>query len=232
VRPDAFVRSLLEEAQDLNQYAFALGALAHYAADTRGHRLGINRAVPLLYAKLHRKYGDAVTYEEKPSAHLKTEFSFEVVEVAKERYAPDAYRDFIGFEVADPLLERAFEETYGIKLRDIFTDLDRALNSYRYSVSTLIPKATKIAWVLKKGEIQHDLPSMTQRQFLYNLSRASYEKRFGRDYDRPSAGERFLAFIVRILPKIGPLKALAFKTPTPQTELMFMESFNAALANY
>ena len=235
VRSGDFIHALLRDAEsdrDLNEYAFALGSLAHFASDNDGHRIAVNRAVPLLYPKVEKKVGFVATYEDDPAAHLKTEFSFDVLEVAKERYAPDAYRDFIGFEVAAPLLERAFQETYGVSLRSVFSDFDRALNSYRYDVSTLIPKATKIAWVLKQDEIHHDVPSMTQQQFLYNLSRASYEKNYGRTYDRPSAGERFLAFLIRILPKIGPLSALKFRTPTPQTELLFMESFNAALTNY
>lgn len=235
VRSGDFIEALLHDAatdHDLNEYAFALGALAHYASDVNGHRIAVNRAVPLLYPSVEKKVGFVATYEDNPGDHLKTEFGFDVLEVAKERYAPDAYRDFIGFEVAGPLLERAFQETYGFSLRSNFQDYDRALNSYRYDVSSLIPKATRIAWVLKRDEIQRDLPSMSQQQFLFNISRASYEKRFGTNYRRPSAGEKFLAFVIRILPKIGPLRALSFKTPTPQAELMFMESFNAALANY
>ena len=63
---------------------------------------------------LKKKYGDVVTYEQNPLAHVKTEFGFDVLEVAKQRYAPDSYHDFIGFEVDAPLLEQAFRETYGL----------------------------------------------------------------------------------------------------------------------
>ena len=38
VRTGDFVANLIGEAQNLDEYAFALGALAHYAADTQGHR--------------------------------------------------------------------------------------------------------------------------------------------------------------------------------------------------
>jgi hypothetical protein len=55
--------ALLRDAKDLNGYAFALGSLGHYAADMDGHRLAVNRAVPVLYPKLKKKYGDFVTYE-------------------------------------------------------------------------------------------------------------------------------------------------------------------------
>lgn len=39
VRSGDFVLALIAESRDLNEYSFALGALAHYAADTSGHRL-------------------------------------------------------------------------------------------------------------------------------------------------------------------------------------------------
>jgi len=232
VRSGDFIQALLRDANDLQEYAFALGALSHHAADNEGHRLAVNLAVPLLYPKLKKKYGSMVDYEQDPAAHLKTEFGFDVVEVAQERFAPDAYRDFIGFEVAQPLLDRAFRETYGLELASVLENEPRAIGSYRHAISSTIPKATRVAWVLKKDEIQRDIPSMTRERFLYNLSRASYEKNWGKDYRTPGAGEKFLAFLFRLIPKIGPLKALALRTPTPEAQQLFEHSFNATLAQY
>jgi len=231
-RTGDFVLALLRDSQDLNGYSFAIGALAHYAADDDGHRLGINPSVPILYPKLRERYGNIVTYEEDPLAHIKTEFGFDVLQVARQRYAPDSYRDFIGFQVDMQLLEQAFHETYGLQLRSVLPDETKVIGSYRRDVSRLIPKATRIAWTLKKKEIQTDEPSITKRKFLYNLSRASYEKNWGQDYQKPTAFERFLAFLYRLLPKFGPLKVLQLRTPTPQTEHMFEASFNAALDRY
>jgi Zinc dependent phospholipase C len=231
VRSGEFIQTLLRDPQDLNEYAFALGALAHYAADDDGHR-AVNRAVPLLYPQLGKKYGSVVTYEDDPAAHLKTEFGFDVLEIAKGRYAPDAYHDFIGFEVAKPLLERAFQDTYSIPLTSVFSDLDRAIGSYRYTVHSTIPKAVRIAWVLKKDEIQHSTPGMTRKKFLYNMSRASYRKQWGKNYQKPGPGTKVVALIISVIPKIGPLKALSLRMPTPQTEAMFMDSFNKALDQY
>ena len=232
VRGGDFIIAMIRDSQDLNEYAFALGALAHYAADNNGHRIAVNLAVPMLYPKLQKKYSNVVTYEDDPTAHLRAEFGFDVLEVAKERYASDAYRNFIGFGVSKELLERAFQDEYSLPLRAVFTDFDRAVGSYRYSVRTLIPEATRIAWQIKKDEIQHDVPGTTLRKFQYNLSHASFEKEWGKNYDQPSAWDKFLAFVIRVTPKIGPLKVLAFQTPTPQMERMFMESFNVALAEY
>lgn len=232
VRSGDFVLALLRDSKDLDGYAFALGALAHYAADNDGHPLGTNRAVPLLYPKLKKKYGDLVTYEEDPLAHVKTEFGFDVLEIAHGRYAPDNYHDFIGFGVSVPLLEQAFQETYGLDLKTVLSDEDKVLGSYRHDVSQLLPKATRIAWSLKKNDIMKDQPSITRKKFLYNLSRASYQKNWGKQYQPPTFGERFLAFLLRILPKIGPLKVLQLKTPTPETEKLFEASFNATLDRY
>jgi zinc dependent phospholipase C len=231
VRSGEFIQALLRDAQGINEYAFALGALAHYAADDDGHR-AVNRAVPMLYPRLRKEYGPVVTYEDDPTAHLKTEFGFDVLEVAKGQYAPDAYRDFIGFEVARPLLERAFQDTYSLPLKYVFPDLDRAIGSYRYTVHKTIPKAVRVAWVLKKDEIQRGQPGMTRKKFLYNMSRASYRKRWGRNYQAPGEGTKVVAFIIKLVPKVGPLRALSLHMPTPQTEAMFRDSFNRALDQY
>ena len=232
VRSGDFVVAMLRDSKDLNEYAFALGALAHYAADTDGHRLGTNRAVPVLYPKLKKKHGDSVSYEDDPLAHVKTEFGFDVLEVAKERYAPDSYHDFIGFQVAAPLLEEAFRETYGLDLKSVLANEDKALGSYRRDVSKLIPRATRVAWTLKKNEIQKDVPGITRRKFLYNLSRSSYEHQWGKEYQRPTFWDHVLALLYKILPKFGPLRVLQLKTPTPETEHMFQASFNATMDRY
>jgi len=232
VRSGDFIQALLRDAKDVNEYAFAVGALAHYAADNDGHRIGTNRAVPILYPGLRKKYGDSVSFEDNKLAHVKTEFGFDVLEIARERYAPDSYHDFIGFEVSRPVLEQAFLETYGLELKDVLVNEDKALSSYRHDVGNLIPKATRIAWHLKKDEIKDDIPNATKRKFLFNLSRSNYEREWGKDYRKPSPYERFLAFLFKLIPKFGPLKILQFRTPTPQTEQMFEASFNATLDRY
>jgi hypothetical protein len=233
VRSGDFILALLRDANDLDGYAFALGSLAHYAADNDGHRNRTNRATPLLYPKLKKKYGDRVTYEEDLLAHVETEFGFDVLEVARGRFAPDSYHDFIGFGVSVSLLEQAFQETYGLELKTVFSDEDKVLGSYRYDISQLLPKATRIAWSLKKDEIMKDQPSTTKKKYLCNLSRASYQKNWGKKYQPLAFGDRFLGFLVTMIPKIGPLKVLQLRTPTPETERMFeATSFNASLDRY
>jgi len=232
VRSGDFVIALIRESQDLNEYAFALGALAHYAADNNGHRLGTNVAVPVLYPDLGRRFGKTVTYWDNPLSHLRTEFGFDVLQVAQGRYASDQYRKFIGFKVSKPVLERAFLDTYDIELKDIFKSLDLALGTYRYSTSSVIPGMTKVAWQLKKDTLIKEIPGITKKKFLYNLSRSSYEKDFGKMYQRPGFKTRLISWFLRIMPKSGPFKGLAFKAPTPAVEKMFMASFNATVDSY
>jgi hypothetical protein len=229
VRSADFVQALLDESRDLNELAFALGAVSHYGADIEGHSIAVNRAVPILFPKLQRQFGNEVTYADNPPAHLKTEFGFDVLQVARGHYAPKAYHDFIGFEVSKDLMDRAFQKTYGLKLKDLFRTLDLSLGSYRYSVSRMLPNVTKIAWSLKSKEILKDQPTISRKQFLYNIKRASYEKEWGRTYERPGFGARFFAFVLRLMPRIGPFRGLAFKVPTPQTEKMFEDSFDATV---
>ncbi|MDP9115315.1 MAG: zinc dependent phospholipase C family protein [Acidobacteriota bacterium] len=232
VRSGDFVVALIRESQDLNEYAFALGALAHFAADNNGHRLGTNVAVPVLYPELRRQFGGTVTYWDNPLSHLRTEFGFDVLQVAQGRYASDQYRKFIGFKVSKPVLERAFAETYGIEMKDIFKSLDLALGTYRYSTSSVIPGMTKVAWQLKKDTFIKEIPGITKKKFLYNLSRSNYEKDFGKMYQRPAFKTRLISWFLHIVPKSGPFKGLAFKAPTPEVEKIFMASFNATVDNY
>jgi hypothetical protein len=232
VRSGDFVAALIRDSTNLNEYAFALGALAHYCGDNDGHKIAVNLSVPILYPNLRKKFGDVVTYDQNPGDHLKTEFGFDVVQVAQGHYAPSAYHDHIGFEVSNDLLAKAFQETYSIELTSLFSDYDLAIGSFRHDVSSLIPKATVIAWQMKKDEILKDTPGITKQQFIYNISQSSYRKDWSNRYQAPGFGTKFLAFLIRLIPKVGPFRTLAFHTPTPATEKMFMESFNQAIKDY
>ena len=232
VRSGDFIQALLRESQNLEEYAFALGALAHYAADNNGHRIAINPGVPLLYPKLEREFGPTVTYWDDHASHMRTEFGLDVLQVAGGHYAPNQYHKFIGFEVSKPVLERAFLHTYGIELKDVFKSLDLALGTYRYAVSSVIPSMVRVAWDIKKDQLIKATPGLTRKKFLYNISRSSYEKEWGKQYHRPGVGTRIVAWFIRILPKVGPLKSLQFRPPTPEVERMFMASFNATVDTY
>jgi hypothetical protein len=231
VRSGDFVRELRLESQDANEYAFALGALSHYASDIAGHP-AVNQAVSAHYPKLRAKYGLSVKYAEDKTAHLRTEFGFDMVQVAKNRYASEQYHDFIGFKVSKPLLERVFPVVYGVELKDVLPNVDLAIGSYRFFISRLIPEMTQVALRTHKKDMMGEMPTAAKRKFLYRLSRSDYEKEWGKDYPKPGFGIRFLSALLHYFPKIGPFKALAFNNPTPQTEELYFKSINMSVDQY
>src|ERR1700682_2586633 len=157
VRSGDFVHEMLLESADVNEYAFALGALAHYTSDITGHP-AVNQAVAIEYPKLRAKFGKSVRYAQDKTAHLKTEFGFDTVQVAKNRYASQQYHDFIGFQVSKPLLERVFPVVYGVELKEVLTREDLAIGSYRYSISHLIPEMTQVALRTHKKDMMRETP--------------------------------------------------------------------------
>jgi hypothetical protein len=231
VRSGDFVQELLLQSQDANEYAFALGALAHYASDIAGHP-AVNQAVSIQYPKLRAKYGNSVRYAQDHTAHLKTEFGFDMVQVAKNRYASQQYHDFIGFQVSKPLLERTFPMVYGLELKDVLTHEDLAIGSYRFAVSRMIPEMTKIALRTHEKDMMKETPDFAKKKFLYRLSRSDYEKEWGKDYKKDGFKTRLFSIILRYMPKIGPFKALAFNNPTAQTEDMYFKSINTTVDQY
>ena len=231
VRSGDFIVNLIHEACDLNEYAFALGALAHYSSDNMGHP-AINESVAILFPNLRKKYGSHVTYEENPKAHIRTEFGFDMTQVAKNRYTSDRYHDFIGFEVSKPVLERAFQDTYGIPLNEVLKNEDFAIGTFRRAISRVIPEMTRVALVARKSEMVKETPNFNSKKFRYYLSRANYQREWGKGYRKPGFGTRVLAFFLQFVPKVGPFKALDFKIPTRKTEDLYIASVNHSLDNY
>ncbi len=231
VRSGDFVVNLLKESSNLEEYAFALGALAHYSADNMGHPT-INRAVALEFPKLRKKFGNQVTYEENPKAHIRTEFGFDVTQVAKNRYTSDRYHDFIGFEISKPVLERAFQDTYGIPLSEVISNEDLAIGTFRRAISRIVPEMTRVALLARKKELVAETPNFDSRKFRYYLSRANYQREWGKGYRRPGFGTRVLAFFLRFVPKVGPFKALDFKIPSRKTEDLYIASVNLSIEDY
>ena len=232
VRSGDFVEALVHDSQDVNEYAFALGALAHYAGDSLGHSIAVNRVVPIIYPKLRAKYGDEVLYADSPPRHVMVEFAFDVLEVARGAFKSDVYQERIGFEVAKPVLERAFRDTYGLELEDVFGDADLPIGTYRRAVSTIIPDMTRLAWREKHDEILAATPNITERDVVYTMTRRQYEDAFGTTYRKPGFLARLVVTIFKIVPKFGPFRPLAFTPLTPGTEQMFREGFAAACERF
>lgn len=232
VRAGDFVEALVAEARDINEYAFALGAIAHYCADTLGHSIAVNHAVPLMYPKLRDRFGDEVIYVDSPKRHVMVEFAFDVSQMARGAYLADAYHDLIGFDVATPLLDRAFRRTYGLDLASVFGDVDLAVGTYRRAVSETIPEMTLLAWKDKREEIEERTPGIQQSAFVFTMTRQEYERAYGVKYRKPGFFSRLIVAIFKVIPKFGPFRPLAFEPLTAEAEKLFTDSFAASQKRY
>jgi hypothetical protein len=228
VRSGDFVETLIRESETPEELAFAIGALAHYACDNFGHPLATNRVVPLMYPKVRAEVGNLALYADSPARHIMVEFAFDVLQVAGAGYAAQAYRDRIGFEVAKPVLERAFRATYGLELKDLFVSADLAIATYRHAIGTTIPEITRLAWEDKQEDIRRRTPDVAREDFVFSLTREQYESAYGSDYQKPGFFSRLLFLIMKIVPKVGPFRPLAFEPLTPEAERLFVESFITA----
>jgi hypothetical protein len=215
VRSGDFVNALLADAQNIDEYAFAIGFLCHYVADKYGHSLATNKSVPILYPNERQKYGDIVTYEEDHLSHRRTEFGFDVLQIEEGGYSKINYHDFIGFEISNSVLGRAFAEVYGLDIHEVFANFSLATATLRWSFKKFFPTLTKAAWVLKKNELKKAHSGQTRGIYV-----------------RPGVIPIVLAFFVEIVPKIGPLRVVKFKPPGPVVEKLYHSSFDTALINY
>ena len=232
VRSGDFVRNLLLEAHDRNQYAFALGAMAHYAADLKGHGQGTNKALPAMFPELKARYGSTVTYEQAPLQHKQAEFGFDVVQMAAGRYRTDAYHDFIGFKVEKDVLERAFLKTYGLALGAVTMNVDLSIASYRFAVRQLIPVVARAAWRTNRHEIRRTTPGARRREYTYRESKKKYHQQYGSGYEQPGFGARLLSAFIGVLPKVGPLRALKVAVPSAQAQALYRASFRQTVREY
>ena len=232
VRSGDFVEALLRDARDVNELAFAIGALAHYASDNSGHPHAVNRVIPMMYPKVQARHGDEVLYVNAKAQHVMVEFAFDVSQVAQGAYVATAYHDFIGFEVAERVLNQAFLETYGLDAKDLFLNQDLAIGTYRHAVGKTIPQLTELAWREKQDEILERNPKIQRSAFVYALTPRDYDQTFGTTYRKPGFFARFLIFVAKLVPKIGPFRPLAFEPLTPAAEKLFLESLTASREAY
>jgi hypothetical protein len=231
VRTGDFVSNLIRDSRNLDELAFALGALSHYVGDSIGHHEAINPSTAIEFPKLRAKYGAVVTYDESPHGHVRTEFAFDIDQLSKRRIAPSAYLQHVGFMVPVRLLGQAFYETYGLHLRSNF--FQRAsIRSYRWSVRTFLPDIAYAEVVLHRKSFPADTPGPEFDLYAKRLSEADFNN--GWEHYRKKAGFRthLIAGIIVILPKIGPLSDLAIRGPKAVTEVKYIASINRTVARY
>ena len=232
VRSGDFIRSLLRNAKTADELAFAVGALTHYVGDSQGHSIAVNPSVADVFPKLKQRYGSSVTYDENPHAHVRVEFGFDINEIAKHRFAPSAYLAHVGLMVSTDLLERAFFETYGLKLTTLLTARrqKRTINGYTFAVRRFLPRIAYAETVLHRRK----MPADTDDAEFHKLERALKQSEFENGWDqyrkKAGIGTYMLAGIIYVLPPIGPFALTKIKVPTAATEEDYVKSVNASTA--
>ena len=229
VRSGDFVISLLRNAHNADELAFAIGSLSHYIGDTVGHSAAINLSVPVEFPKLQTKYGPSVNYAQNPHAHVQTEFAFDVNQLSKRRFAPSAYVKYVGLEVPRDLLRKTFFETYGLNLPDIIGTKETSIRVYRYAVRRFLPNIARAETILHKKNFPDDLPSQDLDDLTKDLLQASADNNWEAYRKTPGFTSHLYAGWLYILPKVGPLKMLSIKGPNQQTEDLYIKSMNRSI---
>lgn len=233
VRTGDFVASLIRNSHNVDELAFALGALSHYVGDSIGHHDAVNPSTAVEFPSLEEQYGPVVTYDESPHGHIRTEFAFDIDQLSKRRLAPSAYLSHVGLEVSPRLLEVAFFETYGLHLRSLDIDRRAAVDTYRHSVRSFIPSIARAEVLLHRKDFPEDVPGPEFDLYAKRVSEADASNGW-EQYRKKKAGVKthLLACVIVILPKVGVLSDLAIRGPKQETEEKYVESINRSLDRY
>ncbi len=229
VRTGDFVASLFRHATNADELAFAIGALSHYVGDTIGHPLATNRAVAMEFPKLGAKFGPNVNYAENPHAHVQAEFAFDIDGISKHRFAPAAYLKHIGLAVPTHQLAVAYYETYGLGANYGSRRNRITLRGYRFAVRRLLPRVAYAETVLHRHSMPPDTPGPDLDTLRKELTQADFDNGWSQYRKTAGPGTHLLAAFIFILPKIGALKVLSIKGPTPAAEDDYVRSVNLTL---
>jgi hypothetical protein len=225
VRSGDFVLALFRNAHNANELAFAVGALSHYIGDMYGHSQATNRAVPLEFPKLERRFGGTVSYAQGRHEHVRTEFAFDVDQIAHHRLAPLGYMRHIGIQVPLHQLALAFFETYGLT-EDFNGSRGRRFNltAYRFATRTLIPRVAYAETLLHRKHEPAE-PNTPDAIEIENETAAVDKLDDWAAYRRKAGVQtHLLAGVLCVLPKFGPLLMVDVKGPTAAAEADYMHS--------
>lgn len=233
VRTGDFITNLIRQSRNVNELAFALGALSHYVGDTIGHMEAVNPSVAIEFPELAKEYGPIVTYEEGPHQHVRTEWAFDIDQLSHARFAPAVYLRNVGFRVPTQLLERAFYATYGLQLPSVIGNERHAVASYTWAVRQFLPRVSYAEVLLHRKSFppDEDLPGF--HTFEDRLKKASADNGWEQyRKHKVSIRTRLAAFVIFILPKVGILSDLAIRGPSRESEEKYVEAVNAAVDRY
>lgn len=232
VRAGDFVASLIHDARNINELAFALGALSHYVGDSIGHHDAVNPSTAIEFPKLRQEYGPVVTYDESPHAHVRTEFAFDIDQLSKDRTAPAGYLRHVGLKVATRLMQESFYETYGLRLNTMWVNPRAEADTYRWSVRSFLPAIAEAEVVLHRKSFPADVHNQPFDEYMARLSKADFKPEWGPYRKKPGFGTHVLAVIIVILPKVGVLSELSIRGPKSTTETRYIESVNRSMVRY
>ena len=225
VRSGDFVVHLIRDAKNVNELAFAVGALSHYIGDNIGHAQATNRAVALEFPKLAAKYGPSVSYGEGERAHVQTEFAFDINEIAHDRLAPSHYLHHVGLNIPVKQLADAFYNTYGMS--ENFPgkrSLRVNVKGFRFAVRSFIPSVAYAVTLLQRKRMPVESMTPDLKKLDREVARVAAENHWDRYRSKPGIGTHSLAALIYVLPKLGPLRALQIKGPTATTEAEYVHS--------
>jgi hypothetical protein len=227
VRSGDFVVHLFRDAKDANQLAFAIGALSHYIGDNIGHSQATNRAVGVEFPKLAAKYGPVVAFGEGESAHVRTEFAFDIDEIAHHRFAPVHYLRHVGLNVPTQQLAAAFYDTYGLSA-DFSKARSRRINvgGFRFAVRSFVPRIAYAVTLLHRNHMPADSMSPDLQKLSDEVARVAAENNWDKYRKKAGIGTYSLAGLIFVLPKVGPLRLVAIKDPNQDTEKEYIRSVN------
>jgi hypothetical protein len=230
VRSGDFVAALLRNASNADELAFAIGALSHYIGDIYGHSEAVNLSVPKTFPSLARRFGPVIPFESAPIAHGRVEMGFDMAHIGSRRFAPREYRRNIGLNVAQDLLDRTFAEMYGLPMHSVLGSPPRALRSYRWAVRRLIPKFMQVQVLINRERFPQEKDTEARRKYFETVKQAEYANTPGGAYREPRFSTHALALVVRVTPKVGKLKILSLRVPSPDAAELYFVSMNTSVA--
>ena len=231
VRSGDFVVNLFRNVTNADELAFATGALSHYIGDSIGHAQAVNLAVPVEFPSLRAKYGPIVNYAEGEHQHVQTEFAFDIDQISHHRFAPLAYLRHIGLQVPIRQLALAFYQTYGLR-EDFSAARGRRINvhAYRFAVRTFIPRIAYAVTLLHRNHEPADPDTPEIAALEQKIAEVSAANNWDTWRGKAGIGTYTLAGLIFVVPKIGPLKLVAVKGPTADTEAEYLHTLALSTA--
>ena len=225
VRSGDFIINLFRNAGNADELAFAIGALSHYIGDNIGHSEATNLSVPIEFPKLGDKYGKVVNYAQGKHQHVQTEFAFDIDQLSRHRFAPVDYLRHVGLQVPTKQLSLAFYQTYGLR-EDFTTTRHQRFNAraYRFAVHGFIPRVAYAVTILHRHHEPIDTDNADLQKLTREITTVAQQNNWAAYREHVGIGTYTLAGLIYIIPKIGPLKLVAVKGPTQQTEMEYVHS--------